>query len=155
MAEIVMQFSRNDSLVSRAIQWFGHGNFSHVDTVLPDGRLLGARSSTMGGFKPGVRIRSADYQKDYALKRVTIPCSSYEAGRYYDFVRAQIGSPYDKLAIIAFVMGRTWDSPDSWFCSELNTAALQYSGYLPDLSVPPSRIDPDSLLLILSAKVKL
>jgi hypothetical protein len=151
MNNIVMQFSGSKSLTSRAIQWFGHGEFSHVDTVLADGTLLGARSSCMGGFPAGVQIRAADYQKGYDLKRVSIPCTEQQQKDYYDFVLNQIGEPYDKRAIVAFVTGASWTSPNSWFCSMLNTAALQHCGWLKTLSVPPTKVDPDNLLLILSA----
>jgi uncharacterized protein YycO len=153
MANIVMQFSGNSSLTSRMIQWFGKGKYSHVDTVLVDGMLLGARSTVMSGFPEGVQIRSPDYQVGYTLKRVSIPCTDEQQKSYYDFVLQQVGKAYDKTAIMAFVTGSTRSDSDSWFCSELNTAALQKCGWLKQLSLPPSKIDPDSLLLILSALV--
>jgi hypothetical protein len=42
---IRLQFSTQASLVSRAIAFETHGWCSHVDTVMPDGRLLGAHMS--------------------------------------------------------------------------------------------------------------
>jgi hypothetical protein len=42
---ITLQFVRGEDLGAKLITWFGHGaNFSHVDVVWPDGKLLGARS---------------------------------------------------------------------------------------------------------------
>lgn len=153
MASIVMQFSGNSSISSRLIQWFGKGKYSHVDSVLVDGTLLGARSTSIAGYSSGVQIRDANYQKKSKLKRVSIPCTEKQQKLYYDFVLSQVGKPYDRIAIIAFITGSTWSEEDSWFCSELNTAALQYCGWLKPLSVPPSKIDPDDLLLLLSALI--
>ena len=151
MGQIVMQFAGSSSLTSRLIQWFGHGRFAHVDTVMPDGMLVGARNDVMAGFPAGVQIRSPDYQVGYNLKQVTIPCSDEQQKSYYDFVLDQVGKPYDSAAIAAFATGTDWSTPGSWFCSMLNTAALQHCGWLKQLSEPPTKIDPDSLLLILSA----
>lgn len=153
MNAIVMQFAGSQSLTSRLIQWFGHGQFAHVDTVMPDGTLLGARNDVMAGYPAGVQIRGADYQKGYTTKKVTIPCTDAQQKAYYDFVLDQVGKPYDNTAIVAFAAGTNWNNRDAWFCSELNTAALQQCGWLKQLSAPPSKVDPDSLLLVLSAFV--
>jgi uncharacterized protein YycO len=151
MGAITMQFAGSSSLTSRLIQWYDHGEFAHVDTVLPDGTLLGARDDVMDGCPAGVQIRPADYQQGYTLKRVTLPCTDAQQKAYYDFVTAQIGKPYDSTAIAAFAVGRDWRTPDSWFCSELCAAALEESGVVPPLSAPCNKIAPDDLLLLLSA----
>lgn len=151
MPNIVLQFSGNSSLTSRVIQWFGKGEYSHVDSVLVDGSLLGARSATMSGFPSGVQIRSADYQNGYKLKRVSLSCTAEQQAAYYGFVMSQVGKSYDKAAIVAFVTGSNKSDSDSWFCSELVAAALQHCGWLKPLIAPPSKIDPDALLLVLSA----
>jgi uncharacterized protein YycO len=151
MGQIVMQFAGSSSITSRLIQWFDHGEFAHVDTVLTDGTLLGARDDVMDGCPSGVQIRSADYQQGYVLKRVTLPCTDDQQKTYYDFVMAQIGKKYDEKAIAAFAVGRDWRAPDSWFCSELCAAALEESGVVPTLSAPCNKIAPDDLLLVVSA----
>jgi hypothetical protein len=153
MGAIVMQFAGSDSLTSRLIQWYDHGEFAHVDTVLPDGALLGARNDVMDGYPAGVQIRGADYQQGYTLKRVTLPCTDAQEKAYYDFVMAQVGKQYDSTAIAAFAVGRDWRAPDSWFCSELNAAGLEESGVVPPLSAPVNKVAPDDLLLVLSALV--
>ena len=154
MGKIVMQFAGSSSLTSRLIQWFGHGNYAHVDTVMPDGMLVGARNDVMAGYPAGVQIRGSDYQKGYTLKRVEIPCTDEQEKAYYDFVLNQVGKPYDSRAIAAFAAGADWTTKGAWFCSELCTAALQACGWLRELSEPASKIDPDSLLLVLSAFVE-
>lgn len=153
MGQIVMQFAGSAALTSRLIQWFDHGAFAHVDTVMPDGTLLGARDDVMAGYPAGVQFRGADYQQGYTLKRVALPCTDEQEKAYYDFVIAQIGKPYDEKAIAAFAVGRDWRTPDSWFCSELNAAGLEASGVVPPLSAPVNKIAPDDLLLVLSALV--
>jgi uncharacterized protein YycO len=153
MSQIVLQFAGSSSLTSRIIQWFGHGRFAHVDTVMPDGMLLGARNDVMAGFPAGVQIRSPGYQVGYTLKKVAIPCTDEQQKAYYDFVLDQVGKPYDSAAIAAFAAGTDWSTKGAWFCSELCTAGLQACGWLKQLSEPPTKVDPDSLLLVLSAFV--
>jgi hypothetical protein len=53
---IRLQFVLGTGLSSQAIAWFSAGHFSHVDAVLPDNRLLGARSDVVGGKPPGYRF---------------------------------------------------------------------------------------------------
>jgi uncharacterized protein YycO len=155
MGQIVMQFAGNDtSLGSKAIEWFSHSKWSHVDTVMPGGSLLGARSDVIQGIPAGVQIRPANYvHKEHdRLKRVHIPCADAVAKAYYDFVLAQVGKPYDKTAIFAFIVDRNWEAPDSWFCSELCSAAAVHAKlFTYKLAVKHNKIDPGDLLFVLSA----
>jgi hypothetical protein len=153
MGTIVMQFVGNDSFGSRLIEWFDHGKYSHVDSVLPDGTLLGARNDVIEGIPSGVQIRPASYVAGDRILRVTIPCTANQEEVYYDFVRTQIGKPYDETAIAAFAVGRDWRAPDSWFCSELCAAATEESGLVPPMIAPVNKIAPDDLLLVISALV--
>lgn len=150
---IVLQFVGNNSVGSSLIEWFDHGQFSHVDTVMPDGSLLGARDDVIQGIPSGVQIRPADYVNGEKLCRVALPCTQGEQDAYYTFVQAQLGKPYDQTAIAAFVTGRDWTSQDSWFCSELCAAGLEASGIVPNLYAPVNKIAPDDLLLVCSALV--
>jgi hypothetical protein len=154
---IVLQFVRGTELDSKLIEWFGGGPlFSHVDSVLSDGRLLGARSDAVGGAPAGVQIRSPDYVQGLVTLRVELACSDLVTGRYYDFVNSQIGKPYDKTGIMAFVFGRDWQEDDSWFCSELVASGLEKSGYFPYKPVSPSnKITPPNLILMLSVLSKI
>jgi len=151
MAEIVLQFVEGSGFGSGMIKWFGHGAYSHVDSVLPDGRLLGARNDAVGGVKPGVRIRPADYVASENVSRVVLLVGDRMRDDYYAFIDAQLGRAYNKTAILAFAFGAEWSNPEAWFCSQLVAAGLQACGYLPKLSEPANKIDPDDLRLILSA----
>ena len=74
---------------------------------------------------------------------------------FFNFLRAQIGKPYDTDAVLGLGIGRNWREPDSWFCSELQAAALEASGYLPKLSAADNHISPRDLLLVLSGRVSI
>ena len=153
MAEIVLQFVEGSGFGSGMIKWFGHGDYSHVDCVLPDGTLLGARNDVLGGVAAGVQIRPATYIGNSRVLRLVLPATEDQAEAFYDFMEAQIGKPYNKIGILAFVVNANWSSVGAWFCSQLVTAALQEAKWLAELSETPNKIDPDDLRLILSALV--
>ena len=150
---IVLQFVRGTELDSRLIEWFGHGaQFSHVDSVSPfNGSLIGARSGAIGGVPSGVYSRVPDYVGDAETLRIELPCSQEITDAYYEFLGLQIGKPYDKEGILAFVAGRDWQDPGAWFCSELVAAGLQASGYFThQIASPSNKITPPDLVLMLS-----
>ena len=148
---IRVQFSRGGGISSAAIAWFSSGSFSHVDAVMPDGTLLGARSDAVGGHPPGVWARPANYEKFRQKVVMEIPCGAFQEGRYYDFLKSQVGKPYDKAAIWAFALGRNWREQDSWICSELQAAAAEYAGIVPKLYLPSNKITPVAYALVCSA----
>jgi hypothetical protein len=148
---ITLQFVGADGLSSEAIEWFSHGAFSHVDSVLDDETLLGARADVIGGIPAGVQIRPPGYETFKRVLRVELVAPADIVATYYEFVRSQLGKPYDKESILAFVTGRDWREPDSWFCSELVARALEVSGYfLFPLASPANKVTPSELVQILS-----
>ena len=109
MGAITLQFVTCSDPGSWAIRTFQRGWCSHVDSLLDDCQLLGARSDG------GVRIRPPNYEK---FSRVVISVPYYKERAYWDL------KPYDKLAIVAFAVNRTgarrmrcsgtsWLPPDS------------------------------------------
>lgn len=148
---IRVQFVCENALSSKVIAWFSQGHFSHVDAVLPDGRLLGARDDAIGGQPPGVRIRPSNYAKFARRVRMGIPATPEQEVRYYKFLDAQLGKPYDSEAIWAFVVNRDWRERDSWICSELQAAAAEYSGRSPKLYLAANKITPVAYALAVSA----
>lgn len=151
---IVLQFTAQDDLGSKMIRWFSHGDYSHVDTVLPDGRLFGARSDRVGGQPPGVFARDPSYVDGSKTFRVELPVGPQTESRYFDFLKRQEGKPYDSIGIVGFALGRNWRDNDSWFCSELVAAGLETAGYFHALFVPSNKITPSDLLLALSVKTE-
>jgi hypothetical protein len=151
---VTLQFVRGRGLASRLIAWFGGGpRFSHVDVVLPDGTLLGSRSDRVAGVPSGVQIRPASYTTGEAALQVQLPCTPSHAKAFYEFLHAQLGKPYDHMSILGFIVGRNWREDDTWFCSELASAALEHAGLLRQLAARASKITPGDLLLVLSALV--
>ena len=132
---ITVQFSRKRDPFSALIRWFTWSEFSHVDIVLPDGRLLGA--TALGG----VQIRTPE--KFEAVEQFTVEAPD-------DVVKIaslEVGKPYDWTGIFGIVGRRNWQDPDRWFCSELVAWAFQKAG-CPLLRSPRShRITPRDLLL--------
>lgn len=154
MARVQLQFVLGRSWSSDLIAWLGadprHG-FSHVDLVLPDGNLLGARSDKVGGKPPGVQIRRQGYERWRSRVVFEIVCGDLEASLFYNEAHAQVGKPYDHTAIAAFVANRDWRDTDAWFCSELAMHCLEFAGLCPTLYAPENKIHPTEAAIIVSA----
>lgn len=151
---ITLQFVGGADIGARAIEWFSQGQVSHVDAVLADGTLLGARSDRIGNIAAGVQIRPANYEPFVRVVRVVLPCPMDMANAFYSSLIPEIGKPYDSEAIAAFVFGRDWRDPLAWFCSELQGAKLETCGYFPaPLATPANKLTPPGLLLACSARV--
>ena len=155
---LTLQFCGFDSLVARTIERFTDplGKIGHVDIVMPDGALLGAQNEAgLGGKPSGVQIRPATYVVAAGgnnIVRVIVPVTADMQQKFYDFALDQVGKPYDLTAIAAFVAGRDWRQPDSWFCSELAAASLEQGDVFPSpLFAPANKVTPAGLLLVVSA----
>jgi uncharacterized protein YycO len=147
---VKLQFVQGRALSSRAISWFSSGHFSHVDIVLPDGKLLGARSDAAGGVK-GVAIRNAAYEKWNKVVIFNVFGTPKQVKTAYDIALAQVGKPYDHTAILGFMMNRAWMDSDAWYCSELVMAALQQAGIIGELYLAANKITPVAAALAISA----
>jgi len=154
---ISIQFARGQGIGGKLIEWFDHGRYAHVDVVMEDGTLLGARNDSMESdgvqIPAGVRIRPRSYLDGVEKLQVYIPVPRPVSEKFYSFCLAQVGKDYDTTAIAGFVAGRDWSEPDSWFCSELVAAGLMESGFIHKLAAPANKIAPDDLLLVVSAFV--
>lgn len=137
---ITLQFSAQKKPGSWFIRQFTWSRFSHVDFVLPDGRLLGARG--VGG----VKIRQPEPFDTMARFQVDAPESVLA------MARSQIGKGYDWAAIAGFMLKHDWSDKKAWFCSELVAWSFEQAGY-PLLNAQHlSRITPRDLLLSLEVK---
>jgi hypothetical protein len=74
----------------------------------------------------------------------------YKERACWDFPKAQLGKPYDKLAIVAFAVNRDWRSPDAWFCDELVAAGLEHAEVV-RAGALLNRLDVRDLYLVVSA----
>lgn len=148
---ILLRFVTSDSPISFGIRAAEYGFWaSHVEAVMPEGTLLGAH------VDGGVLNRAADYDKGDFIKEmvVEIPAEPAMVDSFHAFLRSQLGKPYDREAILAFVARRDWQDPDAWFCSELQAAALSACGWFASpLATEFNHITPRDLLLIVSGRV--
>lgn len=126
--EICSRFVRHPGIFSGLVQYMQGGfPLTHWEVLLPEGGVISA------WYDGGVRIRPRDYDAgQFTLQEfVIIEATPQQAEAFYGFLRSQIGKPYDVLAIAAFVVGRDWQCPDRWYCSELGAAAEVAAGILP------------------------
>jgi hypothetical protein len=148
---IRLRFVTANDPVSAGIRAAEYGFWaSHTEAVMPDGTLLGAH------YDGGVQARPADYDKGQCSREmiVSIPAPPAMTDAFHSFLRAQVGKPYDVQAIIAFIAERDWQQPDSWFCSELQAAALVHCGWFAaPLATEFNHITPRDLLLIISGRI--
>lgn len=159
---IRFQFVRAYGLSSTAIAWFGAGAFSHVDAVMPDGTLIGARSDWIktpanakgvwpDWIKPGVQRRPPEYEKWKRRMVLRLDVEAYVAKRFYELNVEQLGKKYDNSAIWGFAAGRDWRDPRRWFCSEQQTWCAEKSTALHRLCTPDNKVMPGMLAVALSA----
>src|SRR4051794_17860996 len=95
---ITLQFSTQPGIGSSLIRALTWSNFSHVDFVLPDGSLLGARQDG------GVQVRPRNYAKFTAAISYMVDAPD----KVLDAARSQIGKPYDWRGILNFGLHRDW-----------------------------------------------
>jgi hypothetical protein len=154
---IRLQFVLGHGLSSRAIAWFSAGHFSHVDAVMRDGSLIGARSDWIepldgtAAIPPGVQRRPANYEHWKERVVMTLPCDELQEQSFIAFNLSQIGKPYDSTAIWGFVAGRDWRQQDSWFCSELQMAAIESTDLWVPLYTPRNKVTPACLATVASS----
>ena len=129
---ITLRFVSSSDLVSRIIRGAELGfAYQHVEAKMPDGTLLGAH------LDGGVQARAANYDTAYAADLyVDVPCSADQEAAFETFLRAQVGKPYDVVAIAEMADGvvsgeaPNWPQSPSWICSALQTAALLTAGII-------------------------
>ena len=135
---IQLQFSTQRAFSSACIRWFTDSPVSHVDVVMPDGSLLGSLSDG------GVQIRPSEYAN---WSKVIVAEVDADFDAIWTFLKAQIGKPYDRTAIVSFALSRNWREDDSWFCSELVAAAFESAGLpLKNPNWPFAKVTPADLL---------
>lgn len=176
---IRIRFVTGNDFISNAIRAGERDGWAtHCEAVMPDGTLLGAHldggvMARPTGYDKGTRTRELIVIIDPTLpitllsssKAMPLPYSgsitlNMNPGaeiedKFHAFLRAQLGKPYDMTAIAGLALNRDWREPDSWFCSELQAAALEACGYLPRLSAADNHISPRDLLLVLSGRVSI
>lgn len=118
--KIRLLFSANHLPISWLIRLLTFSKWSHVDLVTDRGTLIGATIPS-GVIEYSVNHRLSG-SSNYEYR--DIECDE----RIVDFVRAQLGKPYDWKGIAGLEFNRHWQDDDAWFCSELIGAGAVAAG---------------------------
>lgn len=136
---ITIQFSSTNQLGSKAISFLTWSWASHVDFVLPDGKLFGSLAIKNGGG-PQIHEVRTNYSR---IERYVVDAPD----DVLKFAMEQAGKPYDWQGILGILARkRNWEDDDSWFCSELVAYSFMKAG-VPLLNEIPYRITPRDLLI--------
>jgi hypothetical protein len=149
---IRLRFVRGIGALADAIVFDTGGLYSHVEAVTPDGKYLGAH------IDGGVQARPADYDAGQFVRElfVALPADDAMTARFYHYLAAVVGEPYDFGAIAGFITHFDLRLQHRVICSALQTLALRGCGWFATpLSQPAHQISPRDLLLILSGRVAL
>lgn len=122
---------------------------------MPEGTLLGAMSD-------GVKARPADYDNlggTAAFIRqefVNVHVTPEQEDIFYEYLRSQVGRPYDFWAIYAFFWpSRDWQESDRWDCAELIGTSFSMCGVLPrEIAMGYSRLTVLGLDQIISMRTE-
>jgi hypothetical protein len=155
---ITLQVVAGTGLLSDAIAWWGNGyhGFSHVDAVMKDGSLIGARDDWITPLGvpnarpilPGIQRRPPFYEKWKRRATLTFLCTSKIAQEWAAWQEQGIGLPYDEDAILGMVFGRRWHAEGHWICSARQIDGLQTFGFIHRLRTPSQQITPDTVFNI-------
>lgn len=150
LATVTIQAVAAKGFFSWVIETAGYGahGWSHIDIVLPDGRLLGARTDYPVNGKTGVQIRPAGYGANEwkRRRRVSFKVPAARAADAYAFAEAQTGDPYARDDIWAIATGQPDDPQGRWICSMLAGAFLLKAGAIDDPGMPMSQMNPNCLV---------
>jgi hypothetical protein len=164
---LVCQFSATAGVSAALLRYMqGKARIEHVDLVIPRAvalrycnalqpvpltgyGLLGAR------FSGGVQLRPANYDKFTRIVRKGCIVPDIDAA--YRFAFAQIGKPYDKGAILDFILDRrrpfTPERPE-WFCDEFAYTAFWQGGKLLLDCENPLNLTPEEMMLSPDLKIQ-
>jgi hypothetical protein len=155
--KIALSFVCGADISSKLIAWYGngYGGFSHVDSILSDGTLAGARNDKIQykdeTLPAGFQIRPKDYEEWSRRDIVQLEVADQQAVDWEDWLRHQVGKPYDSGAIIGFLFGFEDHEKGHWICSAAGAGGLIHANVMPKPPVPLHQITPNSLHLMLYA----
>jgi len=150
MPTVQLQFVLGRQLSSRLIAWWGQGysGWSHVDAVLPDGRLMGARSDRVGGQPAGFYPRPPWYEGREGwlrVRRLALPVSANVEGVWVDSLMRKNGAAYDQTDILGLIIGRPLMEQGHWICSAAQLDTLREIGIARRTALTPQQCPPNML----------
>lgn len=137
MPQIKLQFSKSHGIGADLICWRDWSDYSHVDTVMPNGKLFGARSD-------GVKHRDP-----YPVVRkivLSVDVTNNQEELFYAHITSQEGKAFDFIGLVGIAFNRNWENTDKWFCSELVMWALKRAGVNLLNAEKYHRISPQNIL---------
>ena len=131
---------RGKSALSRAIEWFTRGAYSHAAWVCRDGTVIEARGS---GVRRVASI-SDQHLDGTPVEIYQVPGCDVDAAEAW--LATQIGKKYDYKGLFGFVTRADQDDGQAaWFCSELVFTAAQKGGVELLARVPAWEVSPTVL----------
>ena len=143
---LLVRFITQSDFVSDDIRFITHtpkAGPSHAEMGTKQGTWIGAHA------KGGVQERAANYCTPTWERQYKIPVTPAQYEAAMEFLRSQIGKPYDFRDICGIFFDRDWHTAGAWICSELVLVAMQHAS-LDVLNVQSEfcyRIDPERLHL--------
>jgi hypothetical protein len=146
---IILRFVHHKVIGSDLIDFDSRGQYSHVEALTPDQKYIGAHADL------GVAALPMDYDTGTfdRQKFMLLPGGPDMSAKFYHYLRAVIGEPYDFGAIAGFISHFDINQKHRVICSALQTLALRWCEYLSvPLPVPAHEISPRDLELGLTMR---
>jgi uncharacterized protein YycO len=137
---MIVRLYRGKSIISKLIKWQTRGEFTHAAIII-GGELYEAKE-----FK-GVQTRSTTEPKDTDYEDFIVEASALQEDQALEFVKRQLGKPYDYTMVIRFITHQSQETRKSsgvWFCSEFVLATLLKIG-IKALNADPCMVNPEVL----------
>ena len=120
-------FCSDDTSYAKFVHWADGSEWNHVgiqyfnptfneDRIVEAYENVGVRDRTLDGFIQG------------HAKTLTVEVPVPDETKLWPFLQAQLGLPYDNLALVGCLFNRNWTKAGKWICSGLAMAAIQASG---------------------------
>lgn len=153
--DIVVQGSLEKALASEALAYFSMGGthgISHMDSVMDDGTLFGARDDHVGGKPPGLEKRPPGYATFIRRVVAHIPGTILQQQGYWAFLDSQEHKPYDEMDIWRFAENKDANPNGQWFCNAVVITALQSVDLLRSpLYLAPQKLTPVAAMVLITS----
>jgi uncharacterized protein YycO len=128
-------YCANHTLSSWLIRLVTWSRWSHAAVQIDDETIIDA-TFKHGGVHARPLSALAGYRQE--VVEYTLP----DEDKAQDWLRRQIGKPYDWSALLGIFLHRNWQEDDKWFCSELTECALAAGGLQRWLGESINRVTP-------------
>lgn len=134
-------FAEGHKPFSRLIMYVTWSRFSHVGMIDSSGEYVYEAEAFMGVVKTPI----SDFINRYKGRVVRVSYKCPRPEKAFAFIDEQLGKKYDYRGIFGFIFRTSWQSKNSWFCSELLSKALEEGGNPLFREDYDSRITPEDL----------